>query len=221
MGPDGTRDVSGDGRARAKSGKRRRLPVVVGIVAVVAAVSGVGFWNWHEQPSFCNSICHSPMDAYVDGYYNGESILAHAHYNADVTCLQCHPAKLDQQMEEAAVWVRGDFKTDSQGMLVHNGLSFSAEGCLNEGCHDYESIKASTEDYGGEVGVNPHYSHQFYGGGEINAVEYMSDENGFAMDCSLCHSSHGTSSLYCNTCHDFKVPEGWQDTSAKEAGNEG
>ena len=36
--------------------------IVAGAVAAVIVVAGAGFWVWHEQPSFCNAICHSPMD---------------------------------------------------------------------------------------------------------------------------------------------------------------
>ena len=51
------------------SGKRRgrRWPIVVGVIAAVVVAAGAGFWVWHEQPSFCNAVCHDPMDAYVDG----------------------------------------------------------------------------------------------------------------------------------------------------------
>ena len=27
-----------------------------------------GFWVWHEQPSFCAAICHTPMDEYLETY---------------------------------------------------------------------------------------------------------------------------------------------------------
>ena len=33
----------------------------------VAIVAGAAFAEpWHEQPSFCNAVCHNPMDAYVE-----------------------------------------------------------------------------------------------------------------------------------------------------------
>ena len=50
------------------SGKRRgrRWPIVVGVIAAVVVAAGAGFWVWHEQPSFCNAVCHDPMDVYVE-----------------------------------------------------------------------------------------------------------------------------------------------------------
>ena len=48
--------------------KRKKWPVVVGVVVAVLVVAGAGFFVWHEQPSFCNAICHTPMDAYLPTY---------------------------------------------------------------------------------------------------------------------------------------------------------
>ena len=49
---------------KAKNGKKK-WPIVVGVVAVVLVAAGAGFFVWHEQPSFCNAICHTPMDGIV------------------------------------------------------------------------------------------------------------------------------------------------------------
>lgn len=51
---------------------RKNKWIIVGVVAAVLVVAGAGFWVWHEQPSFCNAICHSPMDKYVETYYEGD-----------------------------------------------------------------------------------------------------------------------------------------------------
>ncbi len=174
--------------------KARKWPIVVGVVAVVAVVAGAGFWVWHEQPSFCNAICHDPMDAYVDGYYNDATLMANLHQRADVTCLECHEASIDQQVAEGMAWVRGDFSTDEAGMLETRGVTADKKMCASSGCHDMEQVVAATENWGGQEGVNPHKSHQ-----------------GEAIDCSNCHGAHEKSYMYCNTCHDYKVPAGWEE----------
>ena len=158
------------------AGRRRgrRWPIVVGVVAVVLVAAGAGFWVWHEQPGFCNAICHDPMDAYVEGYYEDATLMANAHARADVTCLQCHEAKIEEQVTEGLAWVRGDFATDESGHLTVQGVT-------------------ADKNWGGEAGVNPHASHQ-----------------GEAIDCSNCHGAHGASYMYCNTCHDYDVPAGWE-----------
>lgn len=173
--------------------KKRRWPIAVGVTALVLAVAGCGFWVWHEQPSFCNAICHAPMDNYVDGYYHDTTLLANAHERSDVSCLKCHEAKIDEQVAEGVSWVRGDFVVDEVGNIATRSVTADSKMCAQSGCHDYDQVIATTENWGGQIGVNPHSSHQ-----------------GTAIDCSNCHDVHGQSYMYCNTCHDYALPEGWQ-----------
>lgn len=173
---------------------RRRWPIAVAVVAVVVVAAGAGFWTWHEQPSFCNAICHEPMDAYVEGYYHDESLGVFAHQQANVACLDCHEAKLDEQINEGIAWVTGDFEMNEDGMIATVDVRSDAKMCATSGCHDFEGVVAITRNWGGEEGVNPHDSHQ-----------------GYAIDCSNCHVEHGQSIMYCNTCHDYEVPEGWAE----------
>ena len=158
--------------------------------------AGGGFYVWHNQPSFCNAICHEPMDYYVNGYY-GESDAAHAqlavaHQQEGVTCLQCHEATLEAQVNEGTAWVSGAFETNADGSLAPQLITADKQQCVTAGCHDWNDVVAATENWGGQAGVNPHRSHQ-----------------GEAIDCSNCHSVHGQSIMYCNTCHSWEVPEGW------------
>lgn len=82
--------------------KRRKWPIVVGIIVVVLACAGAGLWTWHAQPSFCNAICHSPMDNYVNSYNdNSSNTLANLHKQKGKVCLDCHESKIDEQMTEA------------------------------------------------------------------------------------------------------------------------
>ena len=52
-------------RARTKAVSRKKLITCGVIIVVVLGAAGVGFWTWHETPSFCGAICHSPMDSYL------------------------------------------------------------------------------------------------------------------------------------------------------------
>lgn len=171
---------------------RRKWPMVVGVVAVVLVVAGAGFLVWHESPSFCNALCHEPMDPYVEGYCRDEALMAHAHQVADTTCLDCHEPKIDEQINEGLAWVRGDYSVGEDGMLTTVGVRSDAQMCATAGCHDFSEVVEATQDWGGEAGVNPHASHQ-----------------GYQLDCSSCHSAHDQSMMYCNTCHDYQVPDGW------------
>ena len=102
------------------------------------------------------------MDAYVEGYYGDESLEAHAHQMAGTTCLECHEAKIDEQVHEAMVWVSGDFATDDAACSRTSACVPDAKMCATSGCHDYNDVIAATENWGGREGVNPHDSHQGY-----------------------------------------------------------
>ena len=114
----GGRDAQPEARAQ-RPRRKRKWPIVVGVVAVVMVAAGVGFWTWHEQPSFCNAICHEPMDNYVEGYFNDATLMANTHKKAQVTCLECHEAKLSEQVAEGMSW----------------GDPCLRRGCLRRPCH--------------------------------------------------------------------------------------
>ena len=52
-----------------KIGKFYRWQIVLVVVIAVVAVSGLGFYKWHESPSFCDAICHTPQDPYNPTYF--------------------------------------------------------------------------------------------------------------------------------------------------------
>lgn len=171
---------------------KRRWPIVVGCVTLVLALAGAGLFAWHQTPGFCNAVCHVPMDNYVQGYFEDESLCANAHYRAGTSCLDCHEPKLEEQVAEGLAWVRGDFRVDENGDIATVGVTADEKMCTQGGCHDMKDVIAATADWGGEAGVNPHESHQ-----------------GAPIDCSNCHGVHKASNMYCNACHDYLTPEGW------------
>lgn len=161
-----------EGKPRPRRGRRRAL-IVIGAVVVIVAVAAVAGWQWHEKPSFCNAFCHTPMDGYVENYYEGDG-LARIHADADVTCLGCHEPTVSQQMSELVTWVSGDVTTP----LVQR--KFGNEMCTN--CHgDFAELAERTADLKRNPHENPH-----------------SDDN----ECSMCHKSHADQVDYCGQCHD-------------------
>ncbi len=171
------------------SKRSRRFAVAVGVVVVVLIAAGAGFMVWHEQPSFCNAICHDPMDRYVEGYYSDdEGLLAAVHHVEGSECLDCHEPTLSEQVAEGLAWATGDFYSD----LEKRELG-TEDLCLNEACHVRGEIAAATEDWGG-TDFNPHASHV-----------------GKDVECGDCHSVHRESVMYCNKCHNADLPEGWVD----------
>lgn len=106
--------------AAEPAAKKRKRLMVIGIVVVILAAVGIGFSVWHSQPTFCNAVCHTPMDSYVASYYNTDGTqLANVHMKAGKNCLSCHPGELGEQITEAGHWMSGDYAFDSaSGQLL-------------------------------------------------------------------------------------------------------
>lgn len=188
--------------ASKRGGKTRRTTIIVGVVGAVILAAGIGFFIWHEQPSFCNAICHQPMDKYVESYYDEDGVnLAATHAKAEKNCLDCHEPTLSEQIAEGMAWATGDFYMTEDGYVYDEELNIGTkEFCFR--CHndddastgkDWPEIVASTEDYRGNEGYNVHENH-------------LSG----SFQCGDCHSAHKTSFMSCNDgCHDLELPEGW------------
>lgn len=196
--------MADDGVKRAAKPKKKgkKLKITIAIVAIIA-VLGVGMWIWHEQPSFCGAICHTPMEPYVDSYYdNGGTSLAYEHQKAGKTCLTCHPAELGQQVSEAIHWAGGNYVFDADTQrLISRGDEFSTqEFCLSEACHDITLDKLQKKT--SWMAWNPH---DFTEHGVTN--------------CGDCHKMHGQSVFVCSQCHyqaAENVPEGWDSIPYRE-----
>ncbi len=208
-----------------KKGKKK-LAIVAGVVAVIV-VLGAGLWVWHEQPEFCNAICHTPMDAYgatyldgnVDKYgneLNEQQALAMMSYNhkvnADAKCMSCHLPVLSQQIGEATEWITGNYEINGenklgQALLAERsldelaepiGLESGTEFCLRDGCHVKENGTVMTRD------------------DLLDKTKGLSDkynphktQHG-EVACGQCHKGHSQSVNYCTQCHaEAPVPEGW------------
>ncbi len=198
--------------AQPSAKKRKRWPIVVGVVAVVLVVAGVGFWTWHETPSFCGAICHTPMDEYLTTYdqqpdtagvdkwgnqvSNTSALLSVSHqYNgAKATCLSCHAATLSEQVSEGTNWISGNYyyplyERDGTNLTAARGAQ-SDEFCLNSSCHNIsrsDLIEATSDNL-----RNPHVSQHS------------------EFQCTDCHKAHRASVNACSECHnDAPKPDGW------------
>ena len=77
--------------------------IVTAVVVAVIIVAGCGMFAWHNSPSFCGTVCHTPMSKYVADFEAGPvdggstAMLAAYHgADADMNCLSCHEAKIDE-----------------------------------------------------------------------------------------------------------------------------
>lgn len=196
----------------ARASRRRRRITAAAVTGAVVMLAAVGMLVWHEQPSFCNAICHSPMDPYLPTYEAADDgsavdkwgnavddpsgMLASVHATAGKTCMDCHVPSLNEQVTEGLEWITGAY-ADPLGertldqLVEARGLENSEEFCMNDTCHSFsrdDLVKKTA--WMGEV--NPHLSQH----GE--------------QDCGLCHKAHRSSVMYCSQCHsDAVVPDGW------------
>lgn len=213
-----------DVREKSPKGKVRKPAIAVGLTAIVLAVAGAGFWVWHEQPSFCNAVCHVPMDEYNRTYDQnaGEpgtdkwgnalpdaGIMLSVSHKADpsaggagATCMSCHIPTLGEQISEGTAWISGDYsypleERSTKELTAARGVD-EDKFCLNENCHDMtrEDLAQRTSDRA----FNPHVSQH----GEIA--------------CSECHKAHRAPVMYCSQCHsEAEVPEGWLSAAENKA----
>ena len=211
--------VDGQTAEPAAQKKKKKWPIVVGVVVAVLVVAGAGFWVWHEQPSFCNAICHTPMDASLPTYEaepgqaatdvwgnevaNASGMMAAVHRAENgTTCLGCHVPTLSEQIGEGMSWITGSYEVlntqtgqqvvpekSLEDLVEARGIA-SDEFCLNEACHNM--TREDLADATSDMKRNPHI-------GQHGKVE-----------CSECHKAHRASVMYCSSCHsDAEVPEGW------------
>lgn len=202
----------------SKKKKKKKLPIILGVIAVVIVVAGAGFFVWHEQPSFCNAICHSPMDPYnetfdqeigtkgVDKWGNEvkttSAMMSIVHKEEDVDCLRCHVPTIQEQINEGISWITGDFTDPLKERTLKDLTSYrnipADEFCLNDSCHHVTSdgkeitSRADLKAIFADEERNPH-----------------ADQHG-EIACGDCHKAHRASVNYCSQCHsDAPLPDGW------------
>jgi hypothetical protein len=214
----------GAAKPKKKKGLAFKILLVVGIVVVVlAGGAGGAYALFHDEPAFCNAICHTPMDPYVESYENGTSVnpaqtsltaplsvTVHKDSDQDINCLTCHIPDMGEQIQEGMKWISGNYELPLEMRIVSgkikegSGDKDAIEFCLREGCHagvsTIEDLKKATDD---QV-RNPHDSHL--------------DPANSIQDCYKCHQTHEQSYMLCSQCHgDAKVPEGWLNFTEQQA----
>lgn len=137
--------------------KKKKWTIGIGIAVVVLVAAGAGFFAWHEQPSFCNAVCHSPMDPYnatydqalgqvgVDKWGNTvedtSSMLSVVHGRlVGKTCLDCHVPTIGEQLSEGGAWLTGNYYVPLAERTTADltaARDIDADSfCLNKNCHN-------------------------------------------------------------------------------------
>lgn len=210
------------------AGRRKKLGVLAGVLVAVLVVAGAGLWVWHEQPSFCGAVCHTPMDPYLSTYeqepdsqgvdkwgndvQSTNAMLSVTHRVQGESCLSCHVPTLSEQVAEGASWITGSYEVKDNAtygvVLTEKSLSdlTAASGvddesfCLNETCHVNDDGSVMTRD--DLVERTAHYELNPHADKHANTT------------CSDCHKAHRASVLSCTQCHaEAEVPDGWLSVS--------
>ena len=134
----------------------------------------------------CAGSCHI-IKPYVDSLGN-RSLLASAHAEAGLTCLDCHEQTDETRAYEQKIWDSGEFDDPLAPR------EYDADFCLR--CHDsYEALAAQTQTFAEKYDKNPHESH----------LE--------EVDCYECHRVHKPSNFMCAGRHPAnwveRLPPGW------------
>lgn len=207
----------------------KKTKVAAGVIIAVVLVGGIGFYQWHEQPSFCGAICHDPMDMYLVNYTDGQydaygnemqsdaqsmAMMAYMHKEVNnQTCLQCHVAAMEEQVTEGIHWITGNFETagtnslgytymhDATGDQLVKYRSVTADQfCLADGCH--------TTTAGEALMTREQLTEATAYLGERNPHKF--DQHYGVNQCTDCHKGHSQSVNMCSDCHDdAPIPDGW------------
>lgn len=223
----------------AKPASKKKGAIVGAVVAAVVVVAGAGFFVWHEQPTFCNAICHIPMDAYVESYVDGEydkygvalesdeaknGMMAYLHghslENETVDCLGCHVPTLGEQVSEGLGWITGGYEVipqNSQGQwpLATRSLDELVEA---RGLESGEMFCMNDSCHTNDDGTPMTRDDLIAVTADLAEGRNPHEQPHGDVACAECHKAHTQSVNACSECHDdAPLPEGWLSVSAAKA----
>ncbi len=110
------------------------------------------------------------------------------------------------EVEEVALSAEGADPSSIMAVSSHSANEFTnvtvAQVSTCATCHPYDTLVAAGEgllvDMDSGTVANPHSNHQY-------------------LDCTDCHSATEQSVLYCNSCHEFALAEGWANPTTNAA----
>lgn len=210
------------------SGKRKSKKLVItGIVVVALVAVGVGMMVWHEQPSFCSTMCHIEQ-TYVDNYAqdqnapgtdkyghevsNTNAMMAVLHRSTKATakpelvCVDCHVPNFVELAHDGMNYVSGNYplprdERSASGLQSWDGKT-GESFCANENCHVYL--------LGDDGGLS--YA-KLADSTKTRAFNpHEQHHPNLSLECTDCHKGHRASTVVCTGCHEHEnaaIPDGW------------
>ena len=210
-----------------KPKKKRNKKLIVGVIVLILAAAGVGMLVWHEQPSFCSTMCHiegtyvdnymqeqdaSGYDKYGNSVTNTNAMLAVLHRNTKATakpemvCVDCHEPNIMELAQDGLHYLMGSYPMPRDERSLSRMTSWDGKAgetfCANENCHVYLLGDDGMLDY--DKLEKSTQSRMFNPHEQHHEV--------LSLECSDCHKGHRASTLVCTGCHehaDVALPEGW------------
>ena len=231
---EGMEQVAAESAVKAKAKAKKKWPVVLGVVAAVLLLAGIGMFVWHEQPSFCGAICHDTMDAYLEGYNqednavgvdkygndvaNTHSMLAVSHKSQNVACLGCHVPSVSQQIGEGMMTISGSYtvvdRVNGNGFAQHertlSDLLVNAGHADDTGKGDQFCLRSGCHDMDRAELAKVQVVEGTVRQPHLWLNTPHASAGGMEFACGDCHKSHRASVNACTACHaDAVSPEGW------------
>lgn len=210
-----------------KPKKKRNKPLIVGIIAVIVIAAGVGMFIWHEQPSFCSTMCHIEQ-AYVDNYMQEQGVAGRDKYGnavsntnammavlhretkatakSEIVCVDCHVPNIMELANDGIHLVTGNYPLPRNERNLAQMKSWDGEPgesfCANENCHVYllgSDGKLSYDKLEASTKSRAFNPHEQH-------------HEMLTLDCSDCHKGHRASTIVCTGCHEHEnvaLPDGW------------
>lgn len=204
-----------------------RAKIICAVIAVVVVAGGIGMWKWHEQPSFCSTLCHiegtyvenlaqeqgvAGTDKYGNAVSNTNAMMAVLHSKTQATakpeivCVDCHVPNMMELAHDGLHYVTGNYALPrnerSASQLKEWDGEQGSQFCANENCHVYL--------LGDDGLVSKEKLAAVTAGLAFNPHE-QHHEN-LSLDCTSCHKGHRASTVVCTGCHQHEnvaLPDGW------------
>jgi hypothetical protein len=194
---------------------------VIGIVVVLVVAAGVVGVKYHEKPQFC-AICHN-MQPYLDSWdgvktssIDNSPLLANDHAKNNVICLDCHEAKINQQVSELITYATKDTSAPMTQRKFPDSFCLKCHGTRDEVAEKTKDYTITLNDvpenildtfskagyqFTKTVSINPHTIPV-----ASNAAN-PHEPGGTLPACNNCHSMHREQPdlNYCFSCHHTKT----------------
>lgn len=220
-------NAAAQGASAPKKKKSGKKFAIVGVIIVALIAGGAGMLIWHEQPSFCSTMCHIEQ-AYVDNYMqeqgvegtdkygytvsNTNAMMAVLHRQTDATakpevlCVDCHVPNMMELANDGVKYMTGNYPYPRDERTLARMKEWDGEPgetfCANENCHVYllgDDGKLSYAKLADSTKTREFNPHEQH------------HEN-LTLDCTACHKGHRASTIVCQGCHqheDITLPDGW------------